>query len=120
MGTEVGADSLSLTDRSQEGLLVAILDPNRSVTPRYSEYTVITVDGRVLSGILANESGNSLTLLDAHGKRHVLLRRDVEELSSSGNSLMPVGMEKMFTRPSDLNDLIAYLRSLFEEPPNGG
>jgi putative membrane-bound dehydrogenase-like protein len=116
-GNEVGADILTLSDRSQEALLVAILDPNRSVAPRYTEYTVITVDGRVLSGIIASESGNSITLLDTQGEKHVLLRRNLDELNSTGNSLMPIGMEKLFTQPNDLNDLIAYLRSLFEEPP---
>ena len=39
-GTNIGADLLALTDRSTETLLVALLDPNQSVEPRFVEYTV--------------------------------------------------------------------------------
>ena len=53
-------------------------------------------------------TGSSLTLLAAEGKRQVLLRRDVEELRSSGKSLMPDGLEKDVT-PQEVADLLKFL-----------
>jgi putative heme-binding domain-containing protein len=110
VGNEVGAELGGLTDKSPGNLLLSILDPNRSVEPKFVSYTAILTDGRVLSGMLADESGGSLTLLDADGKRHVLLRKDIEELKASGKSLMPEGLEQDIS-PEAMADLLAYLQA---------
>ena len=73
-GTVIGPDLLALTDRSADALLVAVLDPNLAVEPRYVEYSAITQAGRIYSGIIAAETGNGVTVLDAQGESHALLR----------------------------------------------
>ncbi|MBX9677992.1 MAG: c-type cytochrome [Gemmataceae bacterium] len=108
-GQDVGPDLASVKDRSPEALLVAILDPNRAVEARYLNYVAVTKSGKTLTGILAQETGNSITLVAADGKRHDLLRTDLESLASTGKSLMPEGMEKELP-PRDFADLIEYLR----------
>ncbi len=115
-GTNVGPDLLALADRDPEKMLVAILDPDRAVEPRYVEYSVITLRGRILAGIVATETGNSLTLIDAQGAEHRLVRSDVDELVSTGKSLMPVGVLQLFERDQDLLDVIAYVRSVEKDP----
>lgn len=115
-GTNVGPDLLSQTDRDPESLLVSILDPNRTVRPRYAEYSVLTMDGRVLVGIVASETGNSVTLVDAQGVEHKLVRSDVDELISTGQSLMPKDVEQLLASDQDLLDLIAYIRSVEADP----
>ena len=115
-GTNIGPDLLALSDRSAETLLIAILDPNRAVEPRYVEYAVTTQRGHVLAGIVTQETGNSLTLVDAQGLEHQLVRADVAELISTGKSLMPHGVEMLLPQQEDLLDLIAYLRSVEQDP----
>ncbi len=107
-GVEVGPDLATLNDKSPESLLVAILDPNRALESKYASYSVATVDGRVLNGIIASESATSVTLRRQEGKDDVLLRSEIEEMTASGQSLMPEGLEKDLT-PRDLADLIAYV-----------
>ena len=107
-GNHVGPDLRGLTDKSASSLLTAILDPNRAVEPRYISYTAITANGRIFTGMLADQSGASLTLLDAEGKPHQILRRDLEELTANGKSLMPEGLEKDLP-PEAMGDLLAYL-----------
>jgi putative heme-binding domain-containing protein len=63
----------------------------------------------MLTGVLANETGNSITLLGPEGKQQVILRTDLEELISSNKSVMPEGLEKDL-QPQDLADLISYIR----------
>ena len=58
--------------------------------------------------MLADEAGGSLTLLDGEGKKHVILRRDLDELNASGKSLMPEGLEKDISK-EQMRDLLAYL-----------
>jgi putative membrane-bound dehydrogenase-like protein len=115
-GTVVGPDLLALTDRSPETLLVSILDPDRAVEPRYVEYSAVTKNGHVYAGIIAAETGNSVTLIDAQAVSHALLRSDLDELVSTGRSLMPSGVEGLLGQPQELLDLIAYLRSVEPDP----
>src|SRR5438477_12956803 len=87
VGHDVGPDLASVGDKSPEGLLTAILDPNRSVEARYINYMAVTKNGLTMTGVLASETGNSVTLLGADGKQQVILRTDLEELVSSNKSV---------------------------------
>jgi putative membrane-bound dehydrogenase-like protein len=110
VGVVVGPDLKSLTDKSPTAMLVAMLDPNRAVESKYINYTAVTTDGRTFNGLLAAESGNSITLKEAKGKEHVILRAELEELVSSSKSTMPEGLEKEL-KPQDIADVIAHVRS---------
>jgi putative heme-binding domain-containing protein len=109
VGEEVGPDLASLGDKSPEALLVAILDPNRAVEARYIAYIAATKSGVSYTGLLASETGNSVTLVSQDGKKHTILRTDLEALSSTDKSAMPEGLEKDL-KPQDIADVIAHLR----------
>lgn len=111
VGNIVGPDLASIGDKSPQGLLIAILDPNRAVEARYVNYSAITRAGLTITGILASETGNSITLLGQDGKAQVILRKDLDELTSTGKSLMPEGLEKEI-KPQDMADVIAFVRSV--------
>jgi putative membrane-bound dehydrogenase-like protein len=115
VGNEVGPDLVALADKAPETLLIAVLDPNQAVEARYVNYVARMKDGRSFSGLIATEAGNSLTLVGPDGKARVLLRGDVEELTSTGRSLMPEGLENDL-RPRDLADLFAYLKGRTPAP----
>lgn len=114
-GHEVGPDLAALTDTTPDAFLTAILDPNREVDARYAAYTAAVVDGRVVTGLIAAETGNAITLKRQEGVLDVLLRADLEELKTNGQSLMPEGLENDL-KPNDLSDLIAYLASGARRP----
>ena len=107
-GFDVGPDLGSISDKSPQSLLLSILDPNAAVEDRYVNYTATTASGREASGILLNETPNSLTLRGTGGHEETLLRADIREMTSSGISLMPEGFERTM-KPQDLADLIAAL-----------
>jgi putative heme-binding domain-containing protein len=109
-GHEVGPDLASLTDKSPEAMLVAILDPNRAVENKFLSYVATTTAGLTFNGLLAVETGNSITLRGPETKEQTILRSDLEELTSTAKSAMPEGLEKDL-RPEDLADLIAYVRA---------
>jgi len=109
-GNAVGPDLASVGDRSPEGLLVAILDPNRAVEARYVNYIATTSDEQTFMGLLASESATSITLLGPEAKEQPIRRAELKELRSSNSSLMPEGLEAGMTA-QDLADLIAYVRA---------
>jgi putative membrane-bound dehydrogenase-like protein len=109
-GSNVGPNLGALTDKSPEDFLVAILDPNAAVEPRFVAYNIETRDGRTLSGVVNAETATTLTLVQSGGTSEKILRSDIAQMRASGLSLMPEGLEQNMT-PQDLADLISYLNS---------
>ncbi|HEY1067488.1 MAG TPA: PVC-type heme-binding CxxCH protein, partial [Pirellulales bacterium] len=107
-GNAIGPDLSGMAVHTKEELLTHVLDPSRSVEGNYRVYSVELIDGRVLTGLLASESKTSFEIVDAEGKRHALLRDDVESLAASPKSLMPEGFEKQ-VKPEAVGDLLEFL-----------
>jgi putative heme-binding domain-containing protein len=107
-GHHVGPDLSGIAGRAFEALLVDILDPNREVEPDYVTLVVATRSGQVLSGLLAEETTTTLKLRRAEGIEETLLRTEIEQLRSTGESLMPEGLEQSVSL-QDMADLIAFL-----------
>ncbi len=112
VGNAVGPDLAGVGDKSTEGLLAAIIDPNRAVEPKYINYVIETKAGDTLSGILAGESGGGVLLIGPDGKKQEVLRSDITQMRGTGLSLMPEGLEAGLTI-QDIADLIAYI----QKPP---
>ncbi len=108
-GFEVGPDLLAARTRADETLLSDVLDPSSQITVGYSQYNVVTMDGRIYAGVLAAETATSVTLRAEEQKDTTVLRRDIDELSASAISMMPEGLEKEVT-VQDAADLLAFLR----------
>ena len=115
-GHLVAPEIVSVVNKSPDDLLIAILDPNREAQPNFTQYTVITKAGKVFTGMIAEETGASLTLRRAEGKQDVIRRADISELVSSGKSLMPEGFEKDLS-PEQIRDIIAFVKSLGVKKP---
>jgi putative heme-binding domain-containing protein len=90
--------------------MTQILEPNRFVSPNYVQYFVSDRSGRVFSGLIASETPSSLTLRRAEGAEDTILRSQIEELASTGKSLMPGNFATKLTH-QEMADLIAYLLS---------
>jgi putative membrane-bound dehydrogenase-like protein len=110
-GHDVGPDLVTIVAWPAEQVLEQILDPSRVLEPRYVGYKIMTRDGRVLDGLLLQESDASVTLRRAQGETETVLRSSIEKFASSGVSLMPEGLEKAIDLDA-MADLLAFLRSL--------
>jgi putative membrane-bound dehydrogenase-like protein len=110
IGTNVGPDISDSRTKTPEFLLTNILDPNRAVDGNYFGYTILDVEGRVHTGIITSETASSVTLRMPEGKDLTLLRSDIEEMVNTGQSLMPVGLEKDIT-PEQMADLISFIKN---------
>ena len=115
VGHLVGPDIASIGNKSPDALLVALLDPNRAIEDKYLDYLVVLEDGRTATGLLGGESATSVTLVGQEGKTTSILRSEIEELRSTGKSLMPEGLEKDLS-VQDVADVIAYVRSAGPPP----
>lgn len=110
VGVNVGADISDTRTSTPEQLLVNILDPNKAVDGNYFGYSLIDTQGRAYTGIVIAETTSSVTLRQPEAKEVTILRRDIEELASTGLSLMPVGLEKNIDE-QQMSDLIGFLKN---------
>jgi putative heme-binding domain-containing protein len=91
-------------------LLTAILDPNLAVEGKFRSYSAVLKDGRVLTGMIVDESASNLVLAASNGMTQSLLRSEIAEISSSGLSFMPEGLERDL-KPQDIADVIKFLQA---------
>ncbi|MBC7855234.1 MAG: c-type cytochrome, partial [Pirellulaceae bacterium] len=111
VGFELAPNLAAMKNRGPEAILLNVLDPNREVNPQYLNYIVQLGDGRTLNGIISAETATSLTLKRADNATDTVLRIDIDRLKSTGQSLMPEGMEKQVDKQA-MADLLEYFKSL--------
>jgi putative heme-binding domain-containing protein len=107
-GTEIGPNLVAIKTRGPETILTNVLDPSREVNPLFVNYLCTTDDGRTITGLISAESATAVTLKRAEGQSDTVLRVNIEELVSTGLSIMPEGLEKQID-VQGMADVIAYL-----------
>src|SRR5262249_14901943 len=109
-GAAIGPDLTAVDRKNLEVLLPNVIDPSAVIREGYQQYVVATADGRVLSGLLAENTADRVTVLDAKGVRMALPKGEVESVTRAETSLMPEGLLDALS-DQELRDLFAYLRS---------
>lgn len=109
-GNEVGPDLTTNGRGSLEQLLSNLLDPNLVIGKDYQARVISTVDGRILTGLVTEDSDSRVVLKVAGGKQEIIPRDEIDEMRVSELSLMPEKLETQITEP-EFRNLIAYLMS---------
>jgi uncharacterized protein len=107
-GNKIGPDLTGMAVHPKAELLLNILDPSRSVEGNFRVYSIVTDEGRVLSGLLVADTKTAVAILDAEGKQQTVLRENIEQFTASTKSLMPDGFEKQVS-PDDVANLLEFL-----------
>jgi len=109
-GEKIGPDLTAADRRNLDVLLGNIIDPSAVIREGYQQYLVTTVDGRLLAGLLAENTAEKVMVLDAKGVRTTLAKKEVDSMARADTSLMPEGILDLLS-DQDLRDFFAYLRS---------
>jgi putative heme-binding domain-containing protein len=109
-GVQVGPDISDTREKTRDQLLNDILNPNAAIDANYIEYSVTLKNGKSLNGIIVTETGGSITLKRAENVVETVLRQDVDEVQSTGRSLMPEGLEKTIS-VAEMTDLLTFLKN---------
>jgi putative heme-binding domain-containing protein len=113
MGSNIGPELTHANRKDRDFLLVSLVDPNAVVRREYQATLVETRDGRVLSGLIAEQNPGQLTLVTSATERTTIPRGEIAAMTDSPTSLMPENLYREFN-PEQLRDLFAYLQA--EEP----
>ncbi len=113
-GEEIGPDITGNGRGSYEQLLSNVFDPSLVIGSAYQATTVATADGRILTGLLAEDSPRRVVLKVEGGKQEIIPREDVEEMKVAEVSLMPENLEEQLN-PQEIADLFSFL--VLDAPP---
>ncbi|MCB9937914.1 MAG: c-type cytochrome [Planctomycetaceae bacterium] len=113
-GGRIGPDLTGSQRNNLNYLLENTVDPSATVSKNFHLSVALMADGRVVSGIVAEESERTITMQTA-AERIVLLRDDIEELRISNLSMMPERQLDVMTA-EQVRDLIGYLMSPSQVP----
>ena len=71
---------------------------------------LVTINGRVLNGFLADKDSQIVILRGVEGQNVIVRKDDIEDMHVIPQSVMPEGALKLFS-DQQVRDLFAYLRS---------
>ena len=117
-GNEFGPQ-LSKLDAKMNALEITkhILDPSLRIEEKYRSTTIVTDDGRRLTGLVVADTPSELALVEnpvASAEPIRIKKTDIEERVTSPVSIMPKGLLDKLTRDEVL-DLVAYVTARGEE-----
>jgi putative heme-binding domain-containing protein len=111
-GGQVGPalDDIGLR-QSPAQIFESIMEPSRVIDPRYQSQVVLTADGQVITGLLAETNADGLVLVNAQGERIAIASEEIEQRQTASTSLMPSGLGAGMTA-QQMADVLAYLSTL--------
>jgi putative membrane-bound dehydrogenase-like protein len=110
MGIEVGPNFTTVKTKGRDALLTAILEPHKEVASQYIAYTVNTKEGQTVQGVITADDASSMSLKMMGGAAVTLQRANIKGSSSTGQSLMPEGLEGGLS-VQDMADLLSFIEA---------
>ena len=118
VANQKGGGAPSLAGASQRftvaHLVESVLLPNKQVAPIFGTTTIVTDDGKSLSGLIVEENDQEVVLLLPTAQRQAVPKSEIDERKLQATSPMPGGLVKT---PAELGDLLAYLLSSNPQAP---
>ena len=108
----LGPDMATLgEDVTEHHVIEALLEPSKSIREGFETVTVITIEGKVLGGLVASETDTQLKLRDAENldQEIVIEKEDIDELIEEKTSMMPNGLVAALRSEHEFLDLVRYV-----------
>ena len=109
-GEDIGPDLTAANRKDRQYMLRSIVDPSSYIRAEYLSTQLITDDGRIVTGLIAEETPTTITLVDSQNESTTIARDSIDEMATSEISQMPEGLLKLL-EPQELRDLFVYLES---------
>jgi putative heme-binding domain-containing protein len=86
----------------------SIIEPSKKVDPKYVATNIITTSGKSESGLIVEQNDAAITLVGAEGKKIVVPRDEIDELTETKQSSMPENLASTLA-PAEFLDIVEYL-----------
>ncbi len=108
IGIKYGPDLGTVQNWLAKDILANVLAPNASIALGFDLWDVKLSNGESFQGIISNETSTAITLHPAPGQEKIINRQDIESLTVTKNSAMPVLTSQL--NYQQMADILAFLR----------
>lgn len=117
-GGGVGPDLSEIGKKyDRQYLLESLLVPDAKIAKGFETVLVVTIEGKIISGIIREETDEQLTLVQPLGDIVTIAQDDIDD-RAPGKSGMPADFAKQLSK-SEIRDLVEYLSTLKEKQAGG-
>lgn len=118
LGEKVGPDLTSVSRRlQQKEILLATMFPSHFIPEEYPTFSIVTIQGKVLTGMMgAAANRDQLLILTGKGEKHLIDKKDIDEIIPVKKSSMPEGLLNLLSKEEVLQ-LISFLATLPDGAP---
>ena len=114
----LGPDLSQLRDRATyQHVIESILEPSKVVRDGFKSEKLLLDDGRVLIGMVRQESEEQLTLFVPGDEEPTAIPSDQIEARSGAGSMMPTGLINQLKDQQEFYDLVSFVVALGEAGP---
>ncbi len=118
----VGPDLNQVVERwkgSTHDVLLEIIEPAHRIDPKYVVEIVITEDGQTLTGLVIEESKDTISVLEnpEANEPTIVPQSEIAGRRKTGNSMMPKGLLDRFSR-DEIYEILAYIQSIQQVAAN--
>jgi putative heme-binding domain-containing protein len=115
-GGDVGPDLSAIGQTSPPDYIInSIMTPDQAIKEQYHTLLVLTLEGQVFQGIVADKDEQRIVLKEATGQPRVIPVASIDD-QKPGGSLMPKGLVNLMTR-AEFIDLVRFLAELGKPGP---
>ncbi|MCA9030169.1 MAG: c-type cytochrome, partial [Planctomycetaceae bacterium] len=110
--TPLGPDLTTITKETTDAQIVeSILQPSKVIRKGFETVSVVTNDGKIITGLVARKDDNEFVLRDAANleREIVIATGDIEEQKVSEQSMMPQQLVASLYSERDVYDLVRYV-----------
>jgi len=111
-GKDVGPNLSEIGDKlSREAMLTAILAPSAGISHNYENFSVLTEEGQVISGLKISETDDAVVIRTVDAIDRKISADDVVTIKKSEKSIMPENLHHI-TGQQGLIDIVEYMSTL--------
>ncbi len=92
-------------------IVQSLLEPSAKIKENYHASVIELISGRVLTGVVVQQSDQQVVLRDAQDKLVTVRRDEIDQQTTSSVSMMPAGLMTSLRR-DELIDLVHFLSEL--------
>ncbi len=107
----IGPELAKLTSVLRPDELVdSVLRPSKRIDKDFAQITVVTIDGKIVTGIRVSEDDDELVLRNLAQPSPIVIKQDdIEDVVDSRTSLMPANLMRTLKNRDEFNDLMKYV-----------
>lgn len=110
--TPLGPDLAKISpETTDQEIIESILRPSYKIRKGYETISVVTLDGKVVTGLVSADEDERLVLRDASNlEQEIIIKKsDIEEKITSEKSMMPDGLVSSLRDKRQFYDLVRYV-----------